>query len=280
MEPIEAAPLTMERLTSRAIPDALRLSMDVGWNQTADDWAVFVDHGRIAGVLAAGELVATAATIPYGAFGYVAMVIVRSDHRKRGLAGRLLREAMAGLIAQHRTPMLDATPDGAMVYRRLGFVDVCSLRRWEGVAGESLEVSMPQLRVATSDDGVRLIKMDEAAFGASRHFLITDFVRRAGTQVLIAEDGFVMRRRGVQADQIGPLVAGDAHAAANLLAAALAMRPGPVFLDLFDRWDALAAPLERQGFVVQRPFTRMALGATTARGDPARLFVAAGPEFG
>jgi predicted N-acetyltransferase YhbS len=280
MEPIEAAPLTMERLTPPTIPAALRLSMDIGWNQTEDDWAVFFNHGQVAGVLADGDLIATAATIAYGGLGYVAMVIVRVDHRKRGLAGRLLREAVAGLVAQHCTPMLDATPAGAGVYRRLGFADVCSLRRWEGMADGRVETGLPGLRVATIHDAPRLVALDEAAFGANRHVLIADLLRRAGTQTLLLQDGFVMRRRGVRADQIGPLVAPDAHAAANLLAAALALRSGPVFLDLFDRWDTLAALLESRKFAVQRPFTRMALGATTDRGDPARLFVAAGPEFG
>lgn len=280
MEPIEAAPLTMERLTPSAIPAALRLSMDVGWNQTEDDWAVFFNHGQVAGVRSDGNLVATAATIPYGALAYVAMVIVRPDHRQRGLAGRLLREAVGGLIGEQRTPMLDATPAGAAVYRRLGFVDVCSLQRWEGVAGWSLQTAAPPLRTATIDDAARLIALDEAAFGASRHFLIADLLRRPGTRALIAEAGFVMRRRGVRADHIGPLAAPDENAAADLLAAALALRPGPVFLDLFDRWEALAALLESHKFVVQRPFTRMALGGAPARGDPARLFVAAGPEFG
>jgi hypothetical protein len=64
------------------------------------------------------------------------------------------------------------------------------------------------------------------------------------------------------------------------LAAALALRPGPVFLDLFDGWNGLENELEQRGFAVQRPFSRMALGTAAMSGNPDRLFVSAGPEFG
>ncbi len=280
MGAIDSPTLTPVRLAPPAIPAALRLSMAVGWNQTADDWALLLDHGNVTGVFAEGELVATTATLPYDRLGYVAMVIVAPGHRKQGIAGRLLSEAVSGLVTRHVTPMLDATPAGATVYRRLGFTDVCRLRRWEGFAVPQTGEALPDIRDATSDDAKLLAALDEAAFGATRQFLIRDFLRRQGTRALILNDAFVMRRRGARADQIGPLVAPDSAIAARLLDAALALRPGPVFVDLFDCWGELADSLQRRGFSVQRPFTRMALGADVPRGDPARLFVAAGPEFG
>ena len=92
--------------------------------------------------------------------------------------------------------------------------------------------------------------------------------------------GPVIRRKGFRADQIGPLVAADTHGAERLLGAALSLGAGPVFLDVPDHQQSLAAILEALGFSVQRPFTRMALRRSTPPGDPARLFLTAGPEFG
>jgi GNAT superfamily N-acetyltransferase len=270
--------LITEILTSARAPAALDLSAQAGWNQTTDDWKVFFAHGRVTGVFAAGRrLVATAATLPYARFGYIAMVLVTPAFRHRGIAKRLLRDSIATLEAQHRTPMLDATPAGAAVYRPLGFRDVLSIRRWQG---ESREGPPSRLRHATAADVPMLTELDANAFGAPRPFLMASFLTRLGTRALIGDGGFVVRRSGFRADQVGPLVARDEASAANLLAAALDAAPGPVFIDLLDGRESLAHMLSDRGFEVQRPFTRMALGTSTSFGDPALLFAAAGPEFG
>jgi hypothetical protein len=125
-----------------------------------------------------------------------------------------------------------------------------------------------------------LIALDASAFGAARPILIRDLLSRPGTSALVLDDGFVVRRNGVRADQIGPLVAANANSAQRLLFAALELDHGPVFLDVPDHHHSLAVVLSGLGFSVQRTFTRMARGLITRFGDFARLFVAAGPEFG
>jgi GNAT superfamily N-acetyltransferase len=229
-------------------------------------------------VFAAGRrLVATAATLPYARFGYIAMVLVTPAFRHRRIATRLLRDSMATLEAQHHTPMLDATPAGRAVYRPLGFRDVFTLQRWQGKGREG-PPSRP--RQATAADVPMLTELDAKAFGAARPFLMASFLARLGTRAFVSDDGFIIRRSGFRADQIGPLVARDEASAANLLASALDAASGPVFIDLLDGRESLARMLSGRGFEVQRPFTRMALGTSTPFGDPALLFAAAGPEFG
>jgi len=270
--------LVTEPLGPAQLPAALDLSVEAGWNQTADDWKVFLAHGRVTGVFAAGRrLVATAATLPYARFGYIAMVLVTPAFRHRGIATRLLRDAMAALQAQGRTPMLDATPAGSAVYRPLGFRELFSMRRWQGRGREGPPSVIRQARDA---DLPMLIEQDARAFGAPRRFLLASFLARLGTRVFLGDRGFIIRRSGFRADQIGPLVAQDEGSAADLLTAALDATPGPVFIDLLDGRDSLARVLSARGFEVQRPFTRMALGTSTPFGDPALLFAPAGPEFG
>ncbi|HQX61772.1 MAG TPA: hypothetical protein PLT77_21805, partial [Burkholderiaceae bacterium] len=49
------------------LADAQALSDAAGWNQTADDWQLFMQHGKTIGYRhPAGRLVATAAALPYG----------------------------------------------------------------------------------------------------------------------------------------------------------------------------------------------------------------------
>ena len=274
----DAAAPASEILTRAHIPSAMALSMEAGWNQTREDWALFINRGRTRGLFREGELVATAAALPYGPrLGYVSMVLVTPRYRNRGIATWMLSEAVEDLETRACRAMLDATPAGAVVYRRLGFVDIFPLRRWQG---EGRKVRGAALRTAAPQNAERLITLDAVAFGTARPFLIRNFLARVGTRALMSDAGFVVRRKGFRADQIGPLVAADADSARHLFGAALSLRTGPVFLDVPDHQQGLAAMLEALGFSVQRSFARMARRLSTPPGDPAKLFVTAGPEFG
>ena len=267
-----------EILSLAHVESALALSIEAGWNQTPDDWAFFTEHGRTRGILVDGELIATAATLTYGSrLGYVSMILVTPRFRNRGIAKQLLHDSVADLESRGYRALLDATPAGAVVYRRLGFVDVFPSRRWQG-DGHAAPGSV--LRTATLPNVENLIVQDALAFGADRPFLIRNLLARAGTHALVSDVGFVVRRKGNRADQIGPLVAADGPGAQQLLFAAIGLGAGPVFLDVPDHQQSLGDFLEALGFSVQRPFTRMGRGLSTQPGNPARLFVTAGPEFG
>jgi GNAT superfamily N-acetyltransferase len=261
-------------LTPDLTSDALRLSAEAGWNQTKEDWSVFVTHGIAFGVQHDGALVGTAAMLPYGAgFGFVSMVLVTQAHRHHGLASRLLGTCLETLHARGLTPVLDATPAGQPVYEKLGFQAMFALERWEGKAS-SVAAPVP---APTAED---LVPLDAAAFGAERSFLLRSFLSRPGTQATVLADGFAIARSGFRATQLGPVVAHSAKHAVALLRTLLDSVTGLVFLDVPTRWTCVARFLETNGFRRQRPFTRMALDCTTPFGDPARLFAAAGPEFG
>jgi len=272
--------LAQAPLTQSDIARALALSAKVGWNQTAHDWRLFIAHGRTIGLFDRDEgLVATAAALPYeNDFGYISMVIVEPAWRRRGLARRLMGECIDDLRRQGRAALLDATPAGALVYHGLGFVELATMERWEGEGGSAqAEGGVDRL---TPDDLHKLIEADALAFGSHRRFLLEDFLARPGASAWRYGGSYLVMRQGHRATQIGPLVAPAADAARVLLATAIAHARGRVFLDLFTTWPDLAALLETCGFKRQRPFIRMALDRASLPGDPARLAIAAGPEFG
>lgn len=277
MAPSEA--LTSVVLGPADVPDALALSDAAGWNQTADDWRLFISQGRVYGLRDGdtGPLVATAAALPYeGGIGWVSMVLVNPTWRHKGLATALMARCVAHLRALGATPVLDATPAGQQAYLRVGFEDGFALARWEGSVTAASERSAPPADAAT------VSALDAQASGCGRGFLLADFLQRAGTRVCMApaRTGFVIAREGRRATQIGPLVADDESAALSLLQAALAGLSGRVFLDVPERWAALRAWLEQAGFARQRSFVRMSLGAAPIASVNDRLFVLAGPEFG
>ncbi|MBN9409659.1 MAG: GNAT family N-acetyltransferase [Burkholderiales bacterium] len=278
--------LARVKLSPADAAGGLLLSTASGWNQTLADWQLFIGHGEVTGLKDdAGTLVATAAALPYaGGQGWISMVLVRDDWRRRGLATQLLNDCVRALHARAVTPVLDATPDGAEVYRRIGFVEGFALARWQGqgVAGPTADA---RVRDAGPADADAIGALDREVTGLDRGFLLRDVLARPGTQALTLHDGtgFVLARGGVRAVQVGPLVAGNEDDALALLQAVMARVRGPVFLDVPDRWGRLAVWLQSHGFAPQRPFVRMALTAPGARLHAQahdRQFVLAGPEFG
>jgi GNAT superfamily N-acetyltransferase len=276
--------LQLTPLAEDSIPGCVALSAEAGWNQTPDDWIVFLRHGTVFGLLNGGDPVASGAILPYpNDFAWISMVLVTAKRRRERIGTRILETCCAEIARRGLVAMLDATPAGERVYRPLGFEPMFKLTRWQGQGGGGSAKLPAGIRLITKDDMTAVVALDGAAFGAHRHFLLDGFFRRQPKLAFVAGEDvkcFVLARPGRLATQIGPVIAANEDAAATLLSAALDAVRGPVFLDLADRWSGLARLLQQRGFTVQRPYLRMGMRRHAPYGDPARTFVIAGPEFG
>ena len=106
------------------------LSAEIGWNQTEADWRYMLDNGSGYGRSdGSGRLIGSAMALPYGKFGWVCMVLVSEEFRRRGVATDLMSRVIADLERDGVVPGLDATPAGREVYKHLGFKDVYRLER-------------------------------------------------------------------------------------------------------------------------------------------------------
>jgi GNAT superfamily N-acetyltransferase len=282
MAAIEGLPLVF--LEPRHIDGACALVAEAGWNQTRDDWRMMLSAGDAIGLEdEAGRLVASALVLPFGsAFGWISMVLVTADWRRKGLATFLLNACIERHEAAGRIAVLDATPEGEVVYARLGFKGVLTSRRWQRGADERRSVSDERVRSVGPADADRIAAYDRGIFGGDRAVVLKNLITRGGAAAWIARDGagFLLSREGRLARQLGPLCAEDADTACVLLQAALSDLDEPVFIDVPDRHAAVVALLEESGFVVQRPFRRMLRGESDGFGDPSRMFALAGPELG
>jgi GNAT superfamily N-acetyltransferase len=271
------------RLAEADIADCVALSAEAGWNQTIEDWALFLRHGSILGLPAAdGVTVGTGAVLPYSnGFAWISMVLVTASRRRERIGTSILEACCAEAARQGSVSVLDATPAGERIYRPLGFEGRFGLSRWQGVT-QPRSNSPSGIRAMAAADIPMVSAIDAAAFGARRGFLVESLFRRLRQAAFVTHDhtGFVLARPGRIATQIGPIVAADEEQAAALLDAALGCIKGPVFLDVLDGRDALIGRLRQRGFTMQRPFLRMSSSRRVAFGDPTRLFVIAGPEFG
>jgi ribosomal protein S18 acetylase RimI-like enzyme len=256
------------------------LSKAAGWNQNEADWRLMLAIGHGWGLSTPdGTLAASTLVLPFGRFAWISMVLVLPAHRRQGHASRLLRVAIADLRERGLTPVLDATPAGREVYRQEGFRDTWTFKRFALEKGVRTLLQEKRPDPFSRWDG--LLRLDAEAFGASREVLLRDLQRRLPAAALaLGESGFVLGRDGREARQLGPLVARDEAAALALLQSGLAAVQPPLYVDVVDHAPRLQEWLRAQGFVFQRPFTRMVHGADRAPGNEKLVYLVAGPELG
>jgi len=289
MVPSELTPIAPLRADELAQAEAL--VAEAGWNQTATDWRAFLDLGTVYGVRTPqGGVVATAATLPYGGrFAWISMVLVTKEFQRRGLATQLLNRCVTDLVARKLVPILDATPAGREVYRKLGFKDSWAFQRYACARiRPAKHVALPDdvtARPIADDDWTRLCAYDAKVFGADRSALLARLRGRVPAVDCVAMRngmiaGFALGRDGRVATQIGPIVADDEGCARVILVRALDALPGPVFIDVPDGKFGFLADLTTRGFDSQRPLTRMLFRVDGAFDDLQRTFAVVGPEFG
>ena len=272
--------MTEVRLGAHHIAGCSALSSAAGWNQNTADWRLMLELGEGWGLERSdGTLVASTLVLPYGDFAWISMVLVLPAYRRRGHATRLLRIALAHLEKERLTPVLDATPAGREVYRREGFRDTWGFKRLV-VQRKYPPHAQSRARALRESDWPWMLELDRTAFGGKRELLLRSLAGRLPHAALVVEgEGFILGREGREAAQLGPLVARHAATARILLETALAQERGPLYLDLADH-----TPLAPAGLAEQRAFTRMVHGplhgSVRAPGDPAQVFLVAGPELG
>ena len=275
------------RLTLGDLGACLSLSVEAGWNQNERDWEFILGQGEAYGLRQGPRLVATAAILPYPPrLGWVCMVLVTAAARRLGHASTLMRQCLARLDELGLVAGLDATTEGAEVYRRLGFESLYPVTRFAGHGGMSPFSSHGvEIAPAGPSDLAELAAYDAACFGGDRHQLLAALLQRAPGLSYVARlegliAGFALGREGRTAAQIGPVVARHPQAGETLVARAIAAISGPCLIDAPDHQPGLRAFLEARGFVPQRSFMRMLLRRSQPFGEPASIVTIAGPEFG
>lgn len=246
----------LRRLTLDDLDAGLALSTAAGWNQTAEDWrrVLTLPSTQAWGIEREGRIVASTTAIRYGdELAWIGMVLTAERFRGQGLASLLMTAALDS-VSKCDLVKLDATAQGAPLYRRFGFEDEAEVVRYRGRPTEALPVELGTRR-------------GPDAFEADRTALLASL----DAPVCLADGSFAYGRGGRIAPFFGPCVAGQASGE-QLLQWYAAQQRGEFMLD---RMATAALP---EGFRPVRHLMRMYRGRQRPT-DP-RQFAFAGFEFG
>lgn len=282
------------------ISSAMQLSTLANWNQTEEDWwrILQLSPEGCRCVDDDGRVVATTTLLAYGTrLGWIGMVLTRPEYRRKGLAKRLMEDAISGAERRGiRTLKLDATEQGRPLYESLGFVMEQAVERW-GLDTETAGTANAR-GAATTDARASclrseplpdaLLSQDAEAFGASRNDLLENMLESGAAYV--AGNGYVFSRPGRTAQYLGPCVVGSEAEAHTLIAACLAghlsagdqppdTRTRHWYLDLFPANSKAVCCAQMFGFTRRRILWRMRRGEVMKTND-AMIYAIAGFELG
>ncbi len=266
----------------------LALCRSAGWNQTADDWNLFLKlspNGCRVAVDDDGRVRGTVATVQYeDRFSWIGMVLVDPYHQRQGIGIQLLRESLQ-ILSEEETVKLDATPAGRNIYLQLDFMDEYRISRME--ARQPIDSGpLTDVRLILPDDLTALFEFDRAVFGGRREHVLRSVLGRNPELAWLSEDkdginGYCFGRIGSQFAHIGTVVANSVRAARGVVSAAIRNSSGlPVVIDSLQHSAEWTEWLLTMGFTEQRPLIRMYRGTNAYPGLPEKQFAILGPEFG
>ena len=271
------------------VPAGLYLCRAAGWNQTSDDWELFLElspEGCRVAVDEGGKVRGTVATVRYeDHFSWIGMVLVDPALQRQGIGIQLLRESLQ-VLSEEETVKLDATPAGRKIYVQLDFEDEYPISRMEvkEISANSLQAS--SARTVRQKDMPVLLEHDRQAFGANRGKVLNAMLERTPQYAFLSEGregikGYCFGRVGHNFSHIGPVIARDVETAKGVASAALRHCAGsPVVIDALQHSSEWLDWLSSIGFSEQRPLIRMYRGTNAYPGVPGEQFAILGPEFG
>jgi ribosomal protein S18 acetylase RimI-like enzyme len=206
--------LFIRTLTQADLKFAYELDVIERWNDTEGDLLRMLEYEPEGCFIAeveekpAGHVF----SVSYGKLGWIGLLIVKAEYRRKGIATRLMNAA-TDYLSQHgvQTIRLEAATKISELYRELGFIDEYNSLRF------SKTVEKPDRRMK---DGSKQIKkedikeiaaFDRKYFGADRTRILSRlfaenpqlcFANSDGTGI----DGYITCRRAKNGYSIGPFV--------------------------------------------------------------------------
>ncbi|MEM3699645.1 MAG: GNAT family N-acetyltransferase [Candidatus Bathyarchaeia archaeon] len=159
-----------------------------------------------------GKRVGHVFSFKYGKLGWIGLLIVRAEHRRKGIGTLLMKRAMKHLFGRGvETIRLEAVSALANFYRKLGFVDEYESLRFSGLNQKPVSKFHSKVKLMEKNLVKEVAEFDAKYFGANRinvlkslHDDYPQFCFISGVSSEI--DGYLMCRRAEGGYRIGPWV--------------------------------------------------------------------------
>jgi len=159
-----------------------------------------------------GKQVGHVFSISYGKVGWIGLLIVDKEHRRSGIGTLLTKKAMSYLLDLGvETIKLEAVPEIAILYRKLGFIDEFDSLRFMRINKKDSHTTNMNVTPLGRDEIEEMAKFDSRYFGANRlkvlrHVHEDDsercFISRVKSQIV----GYIMCYEAETGYRIGPWV--------------------------------------------------------------------------
>ncbi|UCD04697.1 MAG: GNAT family N-acetyltransferase [candidate division WOR-3 bacterium] len=197
-----------------------------GWGHLEEDFERFLSLDP-AGCYVAwydGERAGIVTSVSYGDRAFLGNLIVRKDRRGMGIGVKLMEEAIGHLDRRRmKTIELDGVFKAVQTYRLLGFKDKYLSLRFARQASEGSFNKEPN-SVECVQDIEEILSFDRQKTGIDRKDFLMDLLNGQADTTYISRQrdicGYVVtRERETGVLHIGPMVAGDASTASDLMTA-------------------------------------------------------------
>jgi GNAT superfamily N-acetyltransferase len=149
-------------------------------------------------------------SIGYEKLGWIGLLIVDVNHRNKGIATMLMERAMDYLLGHGlETIKLEAVPEVAGLYRKLGFVDEYDSLRFVGTSRKQATLKSQCTNINRTEDLLEIGRFDAEYFGADRTKVLSRLCKEFPELCLVSRsksgvNGYIMCREAAVGYKLGP----------------------------------------------------------------------------
>ncbi len=270
------------------LPELIELCKAVHWNQTENDWKLFLEQGTPLSMVHLGSIAGCAAGIGWNKeLAWIGLVITRNNMRGLGIASRLVQNLLSR-YSGFRTIKLDASAAGKPVYEKIGFAPEGRILRLtaENPSFDRVDAGNLTFGDITEGDLSGLAEKEAVFTGTHRLELFRFYWTNHRDKILGAYRdgklaGAIFGREGRLNCHAGVLLAESLGMAVSLLREWRRRMASSSFqIDVPEHQSEFLDALFRAGFRVNREFIRMYYGEPCGTPSERSLYAIFGPEVG